>query len=372
MRILIISKRQYMGKDLLSDKYGRFYEIPRELAKIGHSVFGVALSYRPRDEGEYSLEDFHQSQMIWHSYNLKRLFIPGRMNHFYKIRELVNEFRPEIIFACSDSFHAIFGRLLSKRLEIPYVVDLYDNFESFPATKLPGVISFFKQAVKDAAGVSCISEPLKAYLEKKYKPKGKIITLENGVRTDLFYKMDKVLCRRRLGLPLNGKIIGTAGALHKNRGIEELFNAFKKISAMNNNSHLVLAGRLDQNVSLPKNSHVHYLGELPYEEIPYLINTFDVGIICNRDSAFGRYCFPQKAYEMIACGIPVVAASVGVMKSLLRNYPFCMYEPGNQESLRVAVEKQLRSSCVPEIDVRQWVELARRLESLFIKVVMKD
>ena len=45
MRILFLTKQQYMGKDLLRDRFGRFYEFPRVLARHGHHVRGVCLKY---------------------------------------------------------------------------------------------------------------------------------------------------------------------------------------------------------------------------------------------------------------------------------------------------------------------------------------
>ena len=32
MRVLFLTKQQYMGKDLLRDRFGRFYEFPKTLA----------------------------------------------------------------------------------------------------------------------------------------------------------------------------------------------------------------------------------------------------------------------------------------------------------------------------------------------------
>jgi teichuronic acid biosynthesis glycosyltransferase TuaC len=40
MKILVLTKRQYMGKDLLDDRFGRFRELPLELARLGHEVIG--------------------------------------------------------------------------------------------------------------------------------------------------------------------------------------------------------------------------------------------------------------------------------------------------------------------------------------------
>ena len=52
MRILVLTKRQYMGKDLLDDRFGRFRELPLELARLGHQVHGLCLSYRARNEAQ--------------------------------------------------------------------------------------------------------------------------------------------------------------------------------------------------------------------------------------------------------------------------------------------------------------------------------
>ena len=60
MRILVLTKRQYMGKDLLDDRFGRFRELPLALARLGHEIQGISLSYRRRAEG--AITDFVPSQ----------------------------------------------------------------------------------------------------------------------------------------------------------------------------------------------------------------------------------------------------------------------------------------------------------------------
>ena len=49
MKILVLTKRQYMGKDLLNDRFGRFRELPLELARLGHVIMGLATSYRQKE-----------------------------------------------------------------------------------------------------------------------------------------------------------------------------------------------------------------------------------------------------------------------------------------------------------------------------------
>src|SRR5262249_55042496 len=161
MKILVLTKRQYMGKDLLDDRFGRFRELPLALARRGHEIQGISLSYRRRAEG--SITDFVPSQdgqVVWHSFNLLKSFVPALQSYIKHVRQSIRDFYPDIIWACSDAYHAIFGCRLSQKCQPKCVIDLYDNFEAFGATKLPPVLALFKHAVKRADGVTCFSQRL--------------------------------------------------------------------------------------------------------------------------------------------------------------------------------------------------------------------
>ncbi|MBI2367110.1 MAG: glycosyltransferase [Deltaproteobacteria bacterium] len=105
------------------------------------------------------------------------------------------------------------------------------------------------------------------------------------------------------------------------------------------------------------------------EEVPALFSALDVAVVCNRDSAFGRYSFPQKAYEILACRVPLVAAAVGSMNELLAAYPQCLYEPENPKSLAQAIERQLAARTVVDVLTPSWADSARQLADFFEQVV---
>ena len=112
MKVLVLTKRQYMGKDLLDERFGRFRELPLELAHRGHEIRGLAASYRQRNEG--IVIDSHPSnsgQVIWQSFNLTSGFALGLHQLFHHGIEIATEFKPDVIWACSDAYHAIFGSL---------------------------------------------------------------------------------------------------------------------------------------------------------------------------------------------------------------------------------------------------------------------
>ncbi len=368
MRILVLTKRQYMSKDLLDDQYGRFFELPRELARRGHQVVGLCLSYRPRKEGHLLGPDIDNSIVDWYSVNLGRLIIPGLIDYWKRLEAHFCEFKPDIIYACSDAPHVIQGVRVARKHSIPCIVDLYDNFESFALTGIPGILPLFKRAVGNAPGVSCISSALKRYVEEQYNPKGTIRVLQNGIPAGQFYPLNRRQCRKELGLPIDAKLIGTAGALGSNRGIEILFKAAGDLIDEDSSIHLVMAGPLESGTVLPEGANIHYLGKLEYEQVPILFNALDVGIICNRDSSFGRYCFPQKAYEMLACDISVVAADVGTMSELFFDHPEYLYTPKNKQSLVRAVRKQLVCPTSYSIEIRTWADIGKDLESFLLAI----
>ena len=368
MRILVLSKRMYMGKDLLDDRFGRFRELPLELATLGHDVMGICLSYQQRQKGLFTdVSKDGTAQVHWHSMNIGRLVIPGLIHYLREVKRLSLQYRPDLIWCCSDSFHAIFGVWLANRLNTKKVVDLYDNFENYGATRFSGVLPLFRRAVRAADGVTCVSKPLAERLFHSYRRTGPTVVLENAVRRDLFYPQDRTACRRLLGLPEDAKIIGTAGALYRSRGIRALFRGFELLAAKENNLHLAIAGPRDRCSQIPNGPRVHDLGVLPLDEVPLLINALDVAVVCNRDSLFGRYCFPQKTYEVMACRTPLVAAAVGSMKDMLDEYPECLFEPEAPQSCADAIRSQLIQPTVVDFDIPSWGDMAKRLETFLIK-----
>ena len=369
MRVLVLTKRQYMGKDLLDDRFGRFRELPLGLARLGHDVMGIALSYRTREETTVTdVDALHQHGVKWHSLNLNRGGIPrpGRILRF--IVQAAKDFQPDVIWAGSDAYHALLGGWLAKRVGAPCLIDLYDNFEAFGASKVPFVLPLFRQAVKNADGVSCFSKRLAEHIVASYPRSKPTAVVENGVRKDLFRPRLQQECRRKLQLPENVTIIGTAGALDKSRGIETLFQALPLLTGQINNLHLALAGPRVGHAAIPTGPHVHDLGLLSHEEVAYFINALDLSVICYRHSEQGKFSFPQKAYEILACRVPLVAAAVGTMNELLQDYPNCLYDPDDPTSLAAKAKLQLEGKVVINLDVPSWLDSAKQLEQFLENV----
>lgn len=361
MRILVLSKRQYTNRDLIDDRFGRLRELPLALAGLGHAVTGICLSYRSRNEGRF---DDHEkaAQVSWHLLNLWRLFSLRAGSYWNTADKIGREFRPDLVWACSDAIHAILGVHVARKLNVPLIVDLYDNFESFPLTRIPGITRLFRRALGRADGVTCVSQPLAGYLRDSSACSCPVNVIENAVPEGLFYQRDQLSCRRELNLPQNGILIGTAGAISRSRGIETLFAAFEILARKRPDVHLVLAGAVDKGLALPKNPKSHYLGLLHANHVPVLLSALNISVICNIESDFGKYCFPQKFYESVACGVPIVAAAAGSMREMLKDHSDQLYTPGNTAHLADALLRQIEKPSVLPMNVPTWNMLGKKLE----------
>ncbi len=364
MKVLVLTKRQYMGKDLLDDEFGRFRELPLGLAQLGHKVTGIALSYRQREETARVDQGAPDApQVRWHSINLFRGVVPALGRFAGRAMQIGTEFQPDVIWAGSDAYHAIFADWLAKRLKIRCVMDLYDNFEAFGASRIPTVLSLFRKAVREADGVTCFSKRLAEHVTLTYPRTKPTVVVETGVRKDIFYPRDQQECRQRLRLPESAAIIGTAGALDDSRGVKTLFEAFRLLTGQGENIHLALAGPRPRRMKIPIGPHVHDLGILPHDQVPILIGALDLAVVCYRHSAQGQFSFPQKTYEIMACRKPLVAAAVGTMSDLLSDTPQYLYDPEDPANLAAAATRQLRDKRILDRAVPSWADSAKQLES---------
>ena len=359
MRILVLTKRQYINKDLIDDRFGRFREIPLALARMGHQVTGLCLSYQEKDEGWIK-----DGKVSWKSINAGYLKAAGLVRFIETARRHVKE--SDIIWACSDSFYGVIGCFLGRIYDVPVVFDIYDNFGEFLVARLPLAKQLYHWALRRSDAITCLSSPLAKFISDSYAPHQRIYPIEFAVRKDLFKPLDKIRCREMFDLPSNARVVGTAGALYKIREVELLLEAFEKLKKQNSALHLALAGPRD--IQIPADTRIHDCGILPFEKVPNFINALDVAVVCYADDDFGKYCFPQKTREFMACNIPVIAAKVGSLKEVLKDHPEWLFEPGDPLSLAETLERRLIEKKTDYDVSPAWKDLALEVEKIMLNL----
>lgn len=253
-------------------------------------------------------------------------------------------------------------------MKVPYVADLYDNYESFGQARIPGFRYILRASIKQADVVIVVSGALKKKVSRERESQRPIVVMSNGILRSSFFVGDKVSARVGLGLPIGAKLIGTAGTLSRMKGLDTVYEAWRQIEKLADNVFLVLAGRMEKNFPVPCGSRIIYLGELSESQVGQLFRALDVGIIPAHDSEFGRYCFPQKLYEMRACGLPMVGAKIGVIKEILQDFPEALFNAGDVSSLVTAVFSQIERQKVADIEVMEWPSLVAGIEPTLVSL----
>lgn len=352
MRIIFLCKRQYMSKDVILDKYARLYEIPHQLALLGHDVTCFCLSYQHHENAVWE----ERKNLKWYSFN-KRAILNYRS---FILKKTLNN-PPDIIISASDIPHTIFGAWLAKRLNCHFIADLYDNFESYGQAKIPFLKTLFKNALNTSSIIITTSMALAQKIKKEHPKVPHIIALPSVIDKKIFYKGNKKAARKKLNLPSDANLIGTAGGLTKMKGIEDLFNAWSFIKKEQSNTYLVLAGPIEKKTALPQGNNVIYLGKLPHKEINLLFQALDIGIVCIPNNDFGKYCFPQKAYEMLATNLRIVSSRIGDMSELLpKEYLYTVDKPKELASKVMCIEEN-RSL---DVHIPDWKETINKLNNL--------
>lgn len=371
MRIAFLCKRRYTGKDVVADRFGRLHEIPWQLARLGHEVRGFCLDYYQQSNASVS---YGRTPGIfsWEAYSLGYARLPRLVSYPWRLLRRLRAYRPDVLFGASDIPHVVLTAWLSKRLGIPYVLDLYDNFEGFGQAQIPGAVSALRRAVHGAGLVIAVSEPLRDWVQTQYCPTGPVLVMPNAIDTTLFKVGSRSAARERLQLPLDAELVGTAGGLYRSKGVADLYAAWAHIAAERPRARLVLAGPVEAGLPLPQQGRMHYLGNLTHVQVADVFAALDVGVVTVADTVFGRYCFPQKAYEMMACDLAVVATDVGVMSALLRETPQLLYRPGDAEGLARAVIQQLERPVKVLARIKDWHELVTEIEPALSALALRS
>jgi teichuronic acid biosynthesis glycosyltransferase TuaC len=162
-------------------------------------------------------------------------------------------------------------------------------------------------AAKCAAALITVSSALKTALMQLGVDAGKITVLRNGVDTNLFHPVDRVVERARLGL--TGKVLLMVGNLVPLKGHDLVLRALAEFPE----ARLLVIGEGSEERNLKTlagalqiQDRVRFLGAMPQQLLPPYYAAADALVL-----ASCREGWPNVLLEAMACGTPVVAVNVG-------------------------------------------------------------
>ena len=330
MKLLFLCKRRPQGRDLLTRPYGRFYHLPRLLARQGHDVSILLCSYKREPDHD----DLHDETGIrWYSVSLAKTDLFG---YYRTARQLAGKIRPDWIIGFSDTYYGIMAHHFARRFRCKSLIDAYDNYESYLPWLFPLHIAW-RMSLRRASLLTAAGPQLAELISAGRQIGSAVVPM--AADPVGFIPRDRLLCREEMGLPKEGRFIGYCGSISHSRDIETLFRAVERLNKVGQKVRLVLSGRMDRKVNLPEGSI--YLGYIADDKIPVLLNCMDVLAVMNRDSSFGNYSYPVKLYEAMSCRIPVVATRTASTAWILKGFPGALVEPGSAKDLADALAGEL-------------------------------
>jgi glycosyltransferase involved in cell wall biosynthesis len=141
-----------------------------------------------------------------------------------------------------------------------------------------------------------------------------------------------------------------------------LLDAFRKLRSNRPGLRLVISGRPPEKIL--QEPGVLGTGYVADARLPALVNALNVACVITANTGFGRYSYPGKLCEAMACQVPVVATSTDPVDWMLGGRTQHLVPPGDVEAF-VHTSQELLSRPINDYGARvTWETQAQKLSSL--------
>lgn len=352
MKILLVTKRHYTRKDLVSERFGRLHHLPRVLADCGNSVHTIAFDYKTFRYEERRV-DLHRVTSIpsrTHGAWISR----GRLQ-----RRVVADGSPDLVIG-SGHLHLCWHSLrLAQAFGVPFVLEAYDYYPAFLPRSIQGIAGLvFEHLCRSADGCVVASREL----EKRVRPLNpRTVIIENGYDPAVFAGIPKAEAIRQLGLDPLKRYVCFIGSATASLGFGVLLEAMAGVRSRMPSATLLHAGHLDPSFALPDSALS--IGHCGQDKVALALSASDCGVVPYQQSLQVKYSNSCKLAEYIAIGLPVVATVSGDNERVLGKEYIGLVPPGDPGRLARAIAAQLENP-VPTTGRERftWDFLGRKLE----------
>jgi glycosyltransferase involved in cell wall biosynthesis len=203
-------------------------------------------------------------------------------------------------------------------------------------------------ALHQANGVTAVSRALVTAIEGFGVDPSKLQLIRNGINADSFSRVNAETVqqlRRQFGLRNDRKYLVFVGRLHPVKGLIHLLDALNLLfSDSNLNFDTILVGDGELRLELERsvaarglNEHVRFAGEVPHSRVNEWLQAGDA--FCLPSLMEGM---PNVVIEAQACGLPVVASSVGGLPDMVGTETGILVAPAKPADLASALNEVFR------------------------------
>jgi glycosyltransferase involved in cell wall biosynthesis len=273
--------------------------------------------------------------------------------------------RPDVIHA-----HRLFptgaaALDLARDLGVPIVVTAHGSDVHTHPARIPAIGRITRNVVASADRLTAVSTYLADLMAGLATPRAPVRTVHLGVDTAHFRPMaGKAVLREQLGLPAAGVGFVSVCRISEAKGVYELVRAFREVADASADAWLVLVGDGPAGRDLEREIAVQGLadrvwlpGVVENERVPLWLNAADAFVLASHAEGL-----PNVVLEAMACGLPIVATTVGGTAEAVLPAVGELVPPGDEASLASAMVALATSA---ELRERRGAEGVTRIERHF-------
>jgi len=299
----------------------RLDKVCHSLLKFGFDVelIGTTLKGKPNLNKPYQtflIEQKNQSSIkMYAEFNYKLFFL------------LLKKVDKQTVLLANDLDSLLPFYLVSKIKNLPLVFDSHEIFSELPSLhNRPKTKKVWKTLerflVPKIKYFYTVSDGYANWFRKEYGANPAVIRNVPN-RTKLNDKQNLIFFRLPEN-PNNEKILLYQGAINMSRGIDKMIKAFQYV----NNCQFWIAGEgpkkteYEQLVKeLNLTNRIHFLGNIPPKTLKTITPLADVGMSMEEDLGLSyRYALPNKLFDFIQAGVPVLATNLPEIKKTVQEY----------------------------------------------------
>ena len=154
-----------------------------------------------------------------------------------------------------------------------------------------------------------------------------VLLAPNGVDLDSFYRMDKMECRKKLGIPDDVFVVGFVGGFIERKGDKRLLAAINQLHEV----YGAFAGKGDIKPTGPR---VVFCDALKHEDIPVFLNACDIFALPTLSEGS---C--NAIIEAMSCGLPIVSSNLPFNEDILNEDNSIRIDPSNIDEISHAIQE---------------------------------